>query len=103
MENIITYKIFDGNSVFDKQDELKKQLAAKPDLNQGIKAFILTRWWEQVDLETVGLFALFVDERMLAPISVIQKGIETVLDRPVLTHEMSDLDGLRLEYLRKTS
>lgn len=55
-------------------------------------------WWESVSAHDIVMFQLF--ERLLCmPFDKFHKAVETVLNRPVWTHEFAFMDKLKQEFL----
>lgn len=54
--------------------------------------------WQDKTAEEIVMFQLF-QRRLAMPLSLFHKSIETVLGRPVFTHELANRDSIVLEYL----
>lgn len=57
-----------------------------------------TKWWEGADNYNIVKFQLFTD-KLCMPFDVFHEAIESVLNRPVFTHEFAYVDDLRKEFL----
>lgn len=60
-----------------------------------------TRWWEECDDNTIVRFQLF-EEKLCMDFPEFHRALESVLDRPVFTHELAFVNephGLKNEYL----
>ena len=59
-----------------------------------------SQWWIGKSDKEIALFQ--INEPLLCtPFSVFQKAVETLLDRPVFTHEFAEPQSLINEYERK--
>jgi hypothetical protein len=64
--------------------------------SQEAKDLAATRWWEHTTPQEAALFQLN-EEMLCMPFSDFHKAVETLLDRPVFTHEFANPSALLAE------
>lgn len=75
------------NYLKEKLEEENPSPELMKNMHESMKKYGDNHWWESEDKAMIGFYQLN-ENRLIVPFSVFQKGLEKLLDRPVLNSEM---------------